>query len=90
MKPAFIKAELEDKGVRAARIAERMGCTKTNVSEVIKGIRKSRRVATEISRVIGLPLDTVFPGQYPVARVTRHIGCWPRRPIKRVSRSAGR
>lgn len=71
MKPHFIKAELHDKGDRARYLADRLGVTEAAVYRVIHGKAASRRIAAEISRVTGLPLNKLWPGRYdrPIRKV---------------------
>ncbi len=86
MHPADIKAQLQKRGSPCIRIAERLRVPRSTVSAVVNGNGTSRRVAFEISRVIGRPVGEIWPGKYEpkVVRATT------RRAIKRFSRAAGR
>lgn len=49
-------------GVTQAQIAEATGFTQGHVSQVIAGRYRTWAVLTYISEILGLPLETVFPG----------------------------
>lgn len=56
-----IKAALVTVGVRHIEIARAAGLSPQLVSEVIAGNRRNEKVETAIARVIGKPIDDVFP-----------------------------
>ena len=45
----------------AKQIAERLGVAEPHVSQVLHGKRRDRRVEVAIARMIGKPVDEVFP-----------------------------
>ena len=82
MHPADIKAELQKRGMPCAEIARRLDVKRGSVSEVVNGNASSRRIAFEISRVLGKPAHVIWPGKYSV-KVARAA---QRRAIKRAVR----
>ena len=81
MHPADIKAALQKKRRSSAHIAKNLGLDRSTVSQVVTGKGTSRRVAFEISRVIGQPVDEIWPGKYQ-PKVVRTAA---RRAIKRMA-----
>lgn len=65
MHPADIKAALQKRGYWITDVARGLGVTPSAVSLIVRGEKKSRRVAREISRLTGIPVGRLFPGQYP-------------------------
>lgn len=72
MHPADIKAAIEKAGSSQAAIARSLGVgtggeslSRTAVFMVVRGISKSRRIATAISKVTGLAVGQLWPGKYP-------------------------
>jgi lambda repressor-like predicted transcriptional regulator len=65
MHPSLIKAHLKMAGSSQIAIAKTLGINNSTVARVIEGRDKSRRVAEEIARVTGIPLETLWPGKYP-------------------------
>lgn len=59
-----IKAAIRKKGVNQAQIARHLEVSEMLVSSVIKGTNKSARVAKAISKIVGLPVDVLWPGIY--------------------------
>lgn len=66
MHPEFIKAHIRANGSSAAQIARAAGVSEAAVCYVIRGQRRSARLAVEICLASGLDADTAFPGQYPL------------------------
>lgn len=64
MNPHDIKALIGKQGVRQIQIARKLKVTPGMVNAVIFSKSKSRRVATAISRVVGLPLAELWPQHY--------------------------
>lgn len=67
MHPAMIKAHLRIAGSSQTHVANSLGISHSAVSRVIDGHSRSLRVARRICEIIGEPVETVFPGQYPDA-----------------------
>ena len=57
-----IKWRLEDMGLSGAMLARRLGVTRQNVSQVIAGLYRSRRVEEYLVEV-GIPAGLVWPDQ---------------------------
>lgn len=64
MHPEQIKAEIRMRGTTPAAIADSLQLSRMTVSNVIHSRSKSRRVASAISKLIKVPLDTIWPGRY--------------------------
>jgi len=79
MHPADIKAALQKKGSSCAQIARKQNVDRSMVSQVVCGRGTSRRVAFEISRVIGRPVQEIWPGKY-VPKIARSVA---HRSVKR-------
>ena len=67
MTPDYIRAELIRRGVTLVDIARTLDVNRRTVSNVVRGKNRSRRVEDEISRVLGLRRDELFPVRH-VAR----------------------
>lgn len=65
MAPSEIRKLIEKKGASAADIAAGVKVSPAAVNGVINGTIKSRRIATIISLFLGVPVDKLWPGQYP-------------------------
>lgn len=61
MHPADITASLRKAGTSQAKVARKLGITKTTVSQVVRGAGESRRVKQAISRATGMPISTLWP-----------------------------
>lgn len=61
MHPEMIKAEMRILGVTPAALADKMEISSTAVNMVIAGKQRSHRVMTEISRLLGKPIDSIWP-----------------------------
>lgn len=48
-------------------IALETGCTQSHVSQVINDKRRSPRVEAVVARIVGLPVDEVFPAREIIA-----------------------
>jgi lambda repressor-like predicted transcriptional regulator len=64
MHPEDIKAALKKKGSSQVKVARTLKLSRSAVAHVIEGRSKSRRIADEISRVTGIPIDELWPGKY--------------------------
>lgn len=64
MHPADIQAAIKKRGYTPADIARHLKVSRSAVSAVIYG-HPSRRIATTIAKLIGRPVDELWPGQYP-------------------------
>ena len=65
MKQIDIQYAIKSAGSSQARIARELQVSKVTVSYVVAGKTTSRPVASCISRITGLSLDTLWPGKYP-------------------------
>lgn len=61
-----IKTLIYKKGANISDIARAAKVSHSAVSRVIKGETRSRDIATLISHFLGKPVDTLWPGKYPV------------------------
>ena len=75
MHPAYIRAALHEKKFPPIRIAERLDVYPSAVSGVINGKVRSRRIALEVSRVVGKPISVLWPGAYDTPRKRRRQRC---------------
>lgn len=66
-----IKAALRKKGVTPADLARHLKVSDQMVSGTIRGATKSSRIAAAISRVIEVPIETLWPGRYDNGRATK-------------------
>lgn len=64
MHPEQIKAEIRMRGTTPAAMADELSLSRMTVSNVIHGRSTSRRVADAIARLIGQPINRIWPGQY--------------------------
>lgn len=65
MHPADIKAALQKRGYWMTDVARGLGITSSAVNLIVRGEKKSRRVALEVSRLTGIPVSRLWPGAYP-------------------------
>lgn len=56
-----IKASLRMKGVTPSALADELGVSSATMSQVISGRAVSARVRSHIARVIGKPVDVIWP-----------------------------
>ena len=68
MKPIDIRIALLQNGYSNTRLAQELRLARSTVGEVIHGRQSSRRVATRISVLTGLPIATLWPGRYSESR----------------------
>lgn len=61
MHPEQIKAEIRMRGTTPAQIADELQVSKSAVSMIISGKGKSDRIASHISKLIGLPVASLWP-----------------------------
>ena len=62
------KAELIRRRIRQSAIAEKCGCSKSHVSDVLYGRRRNEEIEGVIAKAIGLKPQEVFPPRdLPVA-----------------------
>lgn len=66
MHPADITAALRKAGSSQAEIARRLKVSRTAVCSVVanRPANRSKRIARAISRQIGIPVDSIWPGTY--------------------------
>lgn len=64
MHHADIKASIEKAGFTQKALAERIGISEAFLSLVIRGDRRSLRVARALSEALGLPIGRLWPGVY--------------------------
>lgn len=64
MHPEDIKAALRKKGSSQTDVARRLQVSQATVHLVIHGRGTSKRVASEIAEITGVPLKTLFPNKY--------------------------
>lgn len=79
MHTADIQAAIKKHGHSCASIGRQLGVTRRPVSAVVLGKAASRRIAQYIADLIGLPIETLWPGKYDLPRQTRK----PRNPHRR-------
>lgn len=67
LKPNDRKAELTRVGLSMSEIGRRLDppASPTQVSEVVAGRRRSRRIEQAIADAIGMPIEAVFPPRHP-------------------------
>lgn len=85
MTPVEIRIALLRKGATVAATARKLALSRNTVSNVIHGYGKSRRVANAVSRITGIPVDTLWPGVYSRDR-SRSGGSVTRRPRNTVQK----
>lgn len=61
-----IKTLLRQRGASMSDVARAAGVTPQSVGRVIAGKDKSRGIAQLIANFLGKPVDTLWPGKYPV------------------------
>jgi lambda repressor-like predicted transcriptional regulator len=61
---ADIIAALTKRGWNLTRIAEAEGVNVSSVSRVVRGTGRSISVARRIARIIGVPVNTLWPDAY--------------------------
>jgi SOS-response transcriptional repressor LexA len=61
MTPAYIKAELELKGLSLSALALRLGVSPSQISQVVAGKRSSPHIRQAIAEAIARPVSEVFP-----------------------------
>ena len=61
MSPNAIYAELIRRDVRQTDVARDLGLAPSTVNNVVRGARKSRRVAERIAEIIETPFHVAFP-----------------------------
>jgi len=62
---AYINAALHKAGVKPSQLARKLDVPRSNVSGVIHGKAKSRRIAKAIADVTGLSINELWPDVYP-------------------------
>ena len=60
-----IKAELKKAGSSQTAIARAQRCSVNAVRLVIHGDSRSAAIAGQVSRVVGIPVHTLWPDAYP-------------------------
>lgn len=59
-----IKAAIRKRGVTPSDLADTLKVSRSLVSRVIRGSTKSEVIARAISKVTGIPVETLWPGAY--------------------------
>ena len=77
MKPSIIQFLLAEKEETQQSIAKRVGCSRTAVSQTIRGLCKSKDIELEVAKTLGLCVHEVFPERYdesgaPAPRKRKH------------------
>jgi lambda repressor-like predicted transcriptional regulator len=67
MHPELIKAEMRMRGVTPAALADELGISRVSVSSVVSGQQKSRRVMEAVAKLIGKPVNQIWPEEKPSA-----------------------
>lgn len=65
MSPLHIRAELLKRGLTLMVIANDLGLSDRTVGTVVYGRGTSARVASHISKRLGIPVSRLWPGRYP-------------------------
>lgn len=60
-----IKAAIRKAGSTQASIARALDVSRMAVGHVVSANSKSRRIATAVSQVVGIPIAELWPGKYP-------------------------
>lgn len=68
MTPTKRKAALLERGVTLTSIAQELGLTLTQVSQVVAGRRRSRRVEEAVAAALKRPIGGVFPPRTPATK----------------------
>lgn len=68
MHPELIKAHLRMKGVTPALLAERLGKSRSCITQVIAARTKTPEIQQAIAAVLGLPVSDIWPGQIRLRR----------------------
>lgn len=78
MHPEDIKAAMRKRGVKPSELARHLGVSSASVTSTLRGRTRSRRIADAVAKIVGLPVDTLWPGAYVPApasdRVARILG----------------
>ena len=61
MHPEQIKAAMRMKGITPAALADELGVANSTISQVISGRIESARIKQRISKIVGLPVATLWP-----------------------------
>lgn len=61
MHPEQIKAAMRMKGVTPTALADELGVANSSVSQVISGRAESARIKARISKIVGIPVATLWP-----------------------------
>lgn len=69
MKPSIIQFLLAERAETQQSIADRIGCTRTAVSQTIRGLCKSKSIEHEVAKTLGLGVQEVFPERYDASGV---------------------
>lgn len=71
MHPAQIKAAIEMARSSMSLIAKAIGVAPQTVRSVVHGLGRSRRVEEAVSKVTGIPLETIWPKWHGDQRTPR-------------------
>jgi lambda repressor-like predicted transcriptional regulator len=81
-----IRSLLTKKGANMSAVAEAAGVSVTQISRVVHGESKSRRIANMIALFLGRRVDDLWPGMYPET-YTRRSSSQVRRELAAAARS---
>jgi lambda repressor-like predicted transcriptional regulator len=78
MHPELIKAEMRMRGVTPAALADELGISRMGVGNVVNGHQKSRRVMEAVAKLIGKPVNEIWPDAKPSAlrRSKKAVATW--------------
>ena len=71
MNPEIIKANLRIKGATLTALADKLGLSRSMVTQVIYGHARSRKVEELIAQTLGLTVREIWPSHKPALRRTR-------------------
>lgn len=68
-----IKAAMRKNGIKSSDLARHLGVSQMSVSNTLRGRTKSHRIADAISKIVGRPVDALWPGLYSSANAQDRI-----------------
>ena len=68
MHPELIKAHMRMRGVTPAMLAERLGKSRSCITQVIAARTKTPEIQQAIAEVLELPVSEIWPGQVRLRR----------------------
>jgi transcriptional regulator with XRE-family HTH domain len=64
VQPDVIQFLIERVGQSQEKIAQRLRCKRSAVSQTIRRVSRSQKIEAEVARTLGMPIGTVFPDRY--------------------------